>query len=148
MKARPGHWRVRDESREDKHVLLRFDPIKPDHKADQTRESKSSFSPEEPKSKILRGYCGGQLIPCVQTALEEAWPNIYSHMYSLHKKGPGPISNPRLRQYPRPTSKRRDESYTPRRSKKCLWRIWPCPRTITTSELLSEVAGKLISLLE
>ena len=27
------------------------------------RISKSSFSPEELKSKILRGYCGDQLIP-------------------------------------------------------------------------------------
>ena len=112
-------------------------PIKPDHKVDQTRESKSSFSPEEPKSKILRGYCGGQLIPCVQTALEEARPNIQSHMYSQHKKGPGPISSLRIREYPRTTSKGRDESYTPRRGKECLWRIWPCPRTIATSELLS-----------
>ena len=76
MKARPGHERVRDESQEDKHVLLRFDPIKSDHKADQTRESKSSLSPKESKSKILRGYCGGQLILCVQIALEEAGPNI------------------------------------------------------------------------
>ena len=58
--------------------------MKPNHKADQTRESKSSFSPEEPKSKILRGYCGGQLILYVQIALEMAGPNIQSHMYILH----------------------------------------------------------------
>ena len=51
------------ESREDKHVLLRFDLTKPDHKGDPKRESKSSFSPEELKSKILRGYYGGQLSP-------------------------------------------------------------------------------------
>ena len=54
-------------------------------------------------------YCGGQLIPCVQAALEEARPNIQSHMYNLRKKGPGPISNPRIREYPRTTSKRRDD---------------------------------------
>ena len=147
MKARPGHWRVRDESQEDKHVLLRFDQMKPDHKADQTRESKSSFSPEEPKSKILRGYCGGQLIPYVQIALEKAESNIQSHMYRLHKKGLGPISSPRIREYPRTTSKGRDESCTPKRGKECLWRIKPCPRTITTLERLSEVASRLISLL-
>ena len=77
MKACPGHWRVRDESQEDRHVLLRFDLMKPNHKADQTKESKSSFSPEEPKRKILRGYCGGQLIP----------------LFKLHWKGLGPISS-------------------------------------------------------
>ena len=64
--------------------------------------------------------CGGQLIPCVQTALEEAGPNIQSYMYRLYKKGLGPISSPRIREYPRTTSKGRDKSYTPRRSKECL----------------------------
>ena len=29
-------------------------------------------------------YCGGQLIPYVQIALERARPNIQSHMYILH----------------------------------------------------------------
>ena len=29
-------------------------------------------------------YCGGQLIPYVQIALERAGPNIQSHMYILH----------------------------------------------------------------
>ena len=77
MKVHPGHRRVRSESQEDKHVLLRFDPIKPDHKADPTRESKSSFSPEEPKSKILRGYYGDQLYP----------------VFKLRWKRPGPIFN-------------------------------------------------------
>ena len=62
----------------DKHVLLRFDLTKPDHKGGPKRESKSSFSPEEPKSKILRGYCGGQLSPA----------------FKLHWRRPGPISNP------------------------------------------------------
>ena len=39
--------------------------------------SKSSFSAEESKSKILRGYCGGQLIPEVLFRLRELdlWPN-------------------------------------------------------------------------
>ena len=53
------------------------DPTKPDHKGDPKRESKSSFSPEEPKSKILRGYCGGQL----------------SLAFKLHWRRPGPISS-------------------------------------------------------
>ena len=66
------------ESREDKHVLLWFDPTEPDHKGDPKRESKSSFSPEEPKSKILRGYCGGQLSPA----------------FKLYWRRPGPISSP------------------------------------------------------
>ena len=68
-------------------------------------------------------YCGGQLIPYVQIALEKAEPNIQSHMYRLHKKGLGPISSPRIREYTRTTSKRRDESCTPKRGKECLWRI-------------------------
>ena len=58
--------------------------MKPSHKEDQTRISKSSFSPEEPKNKILRGYYGGQLIPYVQIALERARPNTQSNMYKLH----------------------------------------------------------------
>ena len=51
---------------------------------DQSRISKSSFSPEEPKSKILKGYWGGQLIPYVQIALERVGPNTQSYMYKLH----------------------------------------------------------------
>ena len=48
---------------------------------------------------------GGQLIPYVQITLE---------------KGPGPISSPRIRKYPRMTSKRRDERWTSKRSKEYL----------------------------
>ena len=34
---------------------------------------------------IIQNYfCGGQLIPYVQIALERAGPNIQSHMYILH----------------------------------------------------------------
>ena len=64
--------------------------MKPNHKEDQTRVSKSSFSPEEPKSKILRGYCGGQLIPYVQIALERGWAQ-YPVSYvqtALERAGP------------------------------------------------------------
>ena len=41
------------------------------------RISKSSFSPEESKSKIFGGYCGGQLIPEVLFRLRGLglWPN-------------------------------------------------------------------------
>ena len=41
------------------------------------RISKSSFSPEESKSKILGGYCEGQLIPEVLFRLRGLgrWPN-------------------------------------------------------------------------
>ena len=35
--------------------------MKQDHRGNRTRISKSPFSPEKSKSKILRGYCGGQL---------------------------------------------------------------------------------------
>ena len=49
--------------------------------------------------------CGGQLIPYVQITLE---------------KGLGPISSPRIRKYPRTTSKRRDERWTSKRSKEYL----------------------------
>ena len=51
----------------------------------------------------------GPIVPYVQTALEEARPNIYSHMYKQRKKGPGPISNLREREYPRTTNKRKDK---------------------------------------
>ena len=51
----------------------------------------------------------GPIEPCVQTTLEEARPNIQSHMYKRHKKGPGPISSLRVREYPRTTNKRRDK---------------------------------------
>ena len=44
------------------------------------RISKSSFSPEESKSNILRGYCGGQLILEVLFKLKRLglWPNTQS----------------------------------------------------------------------
>ena len=48
-------------------------------------------------------------MPCVQAALEEVRPNIWSHMYNLRKKGSGSISSPRIIEYLRTTSKRRDE---------------------------------------
>ena len=54
---------------------------------------------------------------------KKAGPNIQSHIYRLHKKGLGPISHPRIREYPRMTSKGRDESCTPKRGKECLWKI-------------------------
>ena len=76
--------------------------------------------PNHPNKNIHFFYCGGQLIPYVQITLEKAGPNIQSHMYRLHKKGPDPISSPRIREYPRTTSKKRDESCTPKRSKECL----------------------------
>ena len=46
---------------EDQHVSLGFNPTKQDHRGNSTRISKSSFSLEESKSKILRGYYGDQL---------------------------------------------------------------------------------------
>ena len=68
--------------------------MKPSHKEDQMRISKSSFSPDEPKSKILRGLLWGPIdpictncigkgwaqypVPYVQTALERAGPNTQS----------------------------------------------------------------------
>ena len=63
---------------------------------------------------------GGQLISYVQIALEKAGSNIQSYMYRLPKKGLDPISNPRIREYPRTISKGRDESCTPKRGKECL----------------------------
>ena len=65
-------------------------------------------------------FVGGQWIPYVQIALERAGPNIQSHMYRLYKKGLGPISSPRIREYPKTISKGRDESCTPKRGKECL----------------------------
>ena len=55
------------------------------------------------------GYCGGQLNPVFKTALEEARPNIQSHMYKQRKEGPGPISSLRVKEYPRTTNKRIDK---------------------------------------
>ena len=60
------------------------------------------------------------MIPYVQIAMERAGPNIQSHTYRLPKKGLGPISSPRIREYPRMISKGRDESCTPKRGKECL----------------------------
>ena len=60
------------------------------------------------------------MIPYIQIALERAGPNIQSYMYRLPKKGLGPISSPRIREYPRTTSEARDESYTPKRGKEYL----------------------------
>ena len=62
-----------------------------------------------------KANCGGQLISNVQIALERARPNIQFHIYILYKKGLGPIPSPRIREYPRTTSKGRDESYTPKK---------------------------------
>ena len=37
------------------------------------------------------------------------------------------------------------QNYPPRRGEACLWGIGPCPRTMVTSGLLSEVSGELIN---
>ena len=60
------------------------------------------------------------MIPYVQIALERAGPNIQSHMYRLPKKGLGPISSLRIKEYPRTISKGRDESCTLKRGKEFL----------------------------
>ena len=49
----------------------------------------------------------GPIVSGIQITLEEARPNIWSHMYKLCKKGPGPMSNLRVREYPRTINKRR-----------------------------------------
>ena len=51
----------------------------------------------------------GPTVSGTQTTLEEARPNIWSHMYELCEKGPGPTSNLRVREYPRTINKRRDK---------------------------------------
>ena len=40
----------------------------------------------------------GSIVSGTQTTLEEAMPNIRSHMYELCEKGPGPMSNLRVRE--------------------------------------------------
>ena len=90
-------------------MLLRFDPTKPDHKADPTRESESSFSPEEPKNKILRGYCGGQLYHVFKLHWRRPGPISSLICTNSVKKRPGPISSLRVREYPRTTNIRRDK---------------------------------------
>ena len=54
-------------------------------------------------------YMWGLIEPCIQTALEEARPNIQPHMYKRRKEGPSPISSLRVSEYPRTTNKRRDK---------------------------------------
>jgi len=56
----------------------------------------------------FEGLLWGPIVSGIQAALEEARPNIWSHMYKLCKKGPGPMSNLRVREYPRTINKRRD----------------------------------------
>ena len=53
------------------------------------RVSKSSFSPEESKSKILRGYCGGQLIPEVLFTWKwlSLWPKTQSEDKNISEDG-------------------------------------------------------------
>ena len=51
----------------------------------------------------------GSIVSGTQTTLEEAMPNIRSHMYELCEKGPGPMSNLRVRECPRTINKRRDK---------------------------------------
>ena len=51
----------------------------------------------------------GPNVSGTQTTLEEARPNIWSHMYELCEKGPGPMSNLTVREYPRTINKRRDK---------------------------------------
>ena len=57
----------------------------------------------------FEGLLWGPIVSGIQTTLEEARPNIWSHMYKLCKKGPGPMFNLRVREYSRTINKRRDK---------------------------------------
>ena len=147
MKALPGHWRVRSETREDKHMLMWFDPIKLDHKVDPTKESKSSFSPEKPKSKILRGYCGDQLYPVLKPRWKRPDPISDLICTSCVRRGQAqcPIWG---WENVRGQSTKEEIRFSSEERWRTLVGIWPCPRTIVTSGLLFEVSGELISHLE
>ena len=51
----------------------------------------------------------GPTVSGAQTTLEEARPSIWSHMYELCEKGPGPTFNLRVREYPRTINKGRNK---------------------------------------
>ena len=57
---------------------------------------------------LCKFYVWGPTVSGTQTTLEETRPNIWSHMYELSEKGPGPTSNLRVREYSRTINKRRD----------------------------------------
>ena len=59
--------------------------------------------------KNTQTHLWGPIVSGTQTTLEEARPNIWSHMYELCEKGSGPMSNLRVREYPRTINKRRDK---------------------------------------
>ena len=58
---------------------------------------------------FYKKHLWGPIVSGTQTTLEEARPNIWSHMYELCEKGPGPMSNLRVREYPRTINKRKDK---------------------------------------
>ena len=144
MKALPGHWRVRSESREEKHMLLWFDSTESDHKGDPKRESKSSFSPEEPKSKILRGYCVGQFYPVFELCGRKPGP-ILSPFIQMEQGRARPNIRCEGKQISEDIQSKNGQNYHPRRGGVYLWGIGPCPRTMVTSGLLSEVSGELVN---
>ena len=144
MKALPGHWRVRNESREEKHVQLWFDSTESDYKGDPKRESKSSFSPEEPKSKILRGYCMGQFYPMFKLCGRRPGP-ILSSFIQMKQGRARPNIRCEGKRIFEDSQPKNGQNYRPRRGGAYLWGTGPCPRTMATSGLLSEVSGELVN---
>ena len=82
--------------------------------------------------KLFKKRVWGPINPIGTICIEKGWAS-------------GPIPNPRMIEYPRTTSKGRDENYTLKRSKKYLCRIKPCSRIMTISKPLSEVVSRLLN---
>ena len=108
MKALPGHWRVRGESREEKHVLLWFDSTKSDHKGDPKRKSKSSFLPRSRKARFWGAIVWANFALC-SNCVWGSQAQYYPHSYKWSQEGPGPISRVRANEYPRTASRGMDK---------------------------------------
>ena len=89
-------------------------------------------------------YCVGQFCPVFKLCGRRPGPILSSFVQMEQERVRANIQC-ESRQISEDSRQMNGQNYPPRRGEACLWGIGPCPRTMVTSGLLSEVSGELIN---
>ena len=89
-------------------------------------------------------YCVGQFCPVFKLYGKRSGP-ILSSFVQMEQERARPNIQCEGKQISEDSRQMNGQNYPLRRGEACLWGIGPCPRTMVTSGLLSEVSGELIN---
>ena len=89
-------------------------------------------------------YCVGQFCPVSKLCVKKPDP-ILSPFIQMNQGRAQPNTQCEGKRISEDSQSRNGQNYHPRRGGACLWGIGPCPRTMVTSGLLSEVSGELVN---